>query len=194
MDNSPGAYRFEGHAIVSREGAIADSLGRKPDGLKIEADWAYFQAQLDRSALTVLGRASHEAAPNPGRKRLVLTRQAARLEQQTGETTWFVDPERTELIDALGVVAPDGGIVAVVGGRGVFDLFLARGFDAFHLTVAEQCSIQDGTPIFTGVSSARGARTRLEQRGLNLKQSRLLDAEACATLWVYEQPGNGLPS
>ena len=34
----------------------ADAQGRFPDALKNDADWAYFQAELNRSAVTVLGR------------------------------------------------------------------------------------------------------------------------------------------
>jgi len=45
-----------GFAIVSADDRIADAGGAMPDALRNEADWQRFQAELDASALTVLGR------------------------------------------------------------------------------------------------------------------------------------------
>ena len=62
---SPGpSLAFAGYAIVSADGFIADDDGHMPDSLKFEADWAYFQAALDRADITLIGRLTHEAAPN----------------------------------------------------------------------------------------------------------------------------------
>src|SRR5262245_61372202 len=68
-----GNVLVEGHAIVSEDGMIADARGEMPDGLRNDADWALFQAALDRSALIVLGSLGHKRHPNRGRCRLVLT-------------------------------------------------------------------------------------------------------------------------
>ena len=48
--------------------------------LRNDKDWTRFQAALDRAALVVLGRLGHEAHPNPGRRRLVVTSRVERLE------------------------------------------------------------------------------------------------------------------
>ena len=70
---------FEGHAIVSVDGMIAAADGSMPPELRSDADWRLFQAALDRAALVVLGRVGHAKHPNPGRRRLVMTRSVGRL-------------------------------------------------------------------------------------------------------------------
>ena len=50
-------------------------------------------------------------------------------------------------IDAA--AAQGGGRVSVPGGQGVFDLFLALGYDAFHLSRAESVMLPDGVPVFS---------------------------------------------
>ena len=45
-----------GHAIISADGFIADTEGRMPKPLMIDADWQRFQAELDAS--DKIGRAS----------------------------------------------------------------------------------------------------------------------------------------
>ena len=59
------AIEIHGYAIVSCDDRIADASGATPEALRREADWAYFQAELDRAALTVLGRLGHAVNPNP---------------------------------------------------------------------------------------------------------------------------------
>ncbi|MFX7748073.1 hypothetical protein ABTK03_22080, partial [Acinetobacter baumannii] len=50
-----------------------------PQRLMNDADWRLFQAALDRAELVVLGRVGHQRHPNPGRRRLVLTRSVTGL-------------------------------------------------------------------------------------------------------------------
>ena len=72
------ALRFEGYVIVSSDGMLADAQNVMPDALKFEGDKRFFTAALDRSALIVHGRHSHEQQANsPGRKRIILTRKVA---------------------------------------------------------------------------------------------------------------------
>ena len=72
-----------GYAIVSDDDCIADAGGAMPRALHNEADWDYFQRGLDLADLVVIGRTSHEVTPNrKGRRRLILSRQAAGLEQR----------------------------------------------------------------------------------------------------------------
>jgi len=66
---------IEGYAIVSTDGMIADRNRQMPDGLKIDADVRHFNDGLDRAALIVHGRHSHEQqAVSDRRRRLVVTR------------------------------------------------------------------------------------------------------------------------
>ena len=70
-----GPFRIEGFAIACLDGAIADVTGLMPHALKLEADQRFFEKALDRAAVVVHGRMSHEGQPNsPKRRRLLLTR------------------------------------------------------------------------------------------------------------------------
>jgi hypothetical protein len=77
-------HRIEinGYAIVSDDDRIAGPDGLIPASLRNEKDWDCFQRALAGSDLVVLGRRSHELAPNVrGDQRLVISRGAAGLEQ-----------------------------------------------------------------------------------------------------------------
>ena len=74
----PALRRIEGYVIVSTDGMIADANGVMPAAIRNDADQAFFQAGLDRAAVIVHGRHSHEGGPRAAqRKRLVVTRQIA---------------------------------------------------------------------------------------------------------------------
>ncbi|HVL71523.1 MAG TPA: hypothetical protein VM434_06515, partial [Beijerinckiaceae bacterium] len=102
---------IHGYALVSADDRIADADGRTPDSLRNEADWAYFQRELDRAALVVLGRLGHEANPNPGRTRMVVTSRVAGLER--GPEGWLWNPARVPWAQAAAAALPGGGRVAV---------------------------------------------------------------------------------
>ena len=107
-----------GYAIVSDDDRIADAEGRMPEILRNDADWAYFQAGLDASAVTVLGRLGHEANPNPrGRPRLVVSSSSQGLERR-GDGWWW-NPQALAWPEVLRQVLPRGGRVAVPGLVGV---------------------------------------------------------------------------
>jgi hypothetical protein len=141
------AIRFEGHAIVSADGMIADAAGEMPPALKNDADWALFQAALDRAALVVLGRKGHERHPNPGRKRLVLTRKADGL-VTGGENAWLWNPKRLAIEDMLQALGIADGVVAITGGTGTYDLF-APLMTAFDLSENHGLVLPGGTPTFS---------------------------------------------
>ena len=118
-------WRIEGHAIVSADGRIADADGNPSPELRNDADWARFQAALDAAAVVALGRLGHDAHPNLNRRnRLVLSSGADGIERR--DDAWWWNPAAVPLADALAAAAPGGGIVAVPGGRRVFDLFPRR--------------------------------------------------------------------
>lgn len=165
IEIGPARYVFHGHAIVSADDRIADASGQTPPSLRIAADWERFQAALDRSVLTVLGRLGHEANPNRrGRNRLVLSSAGGGIAHRGG--AWWWNPDKAALPEALALAAPEGGLVAVPGGRRVFDLFLDIGYDAFHLTRAERVRVGDGVPLFGAVGAGERADTVLAGRGL----------------------------
>ena len=96
---------IHGYAIVSDNDRIADASGRTPDVLRNDADWAYFQAELDRSAVLVLGRLGHEANPNPkGRLRMVLSSSSTELERRPDG--WWWNPDAIPWSEAIRAVLP----------------------------------------------------------------------------------------
>ena len=179
-----GAFRIEGHAIVSRDDRIADAGGAMPPGLRNDADWHNFQSALEEAAIVVLGRRSHVTAPNPAeRTRLVVSSSADGIERR--DDAWWWNPARVTAAQALALAAGGGGMAAVVGGRGVFDLFLGLGFDAFHLARAAQVTLPGGVPVFSGVDDGRAAGDVLAGAGLQAGPPRLLDPGAGVTLVTW---------
>jgi hypothetical protein len=181
-----GGHLIHGHAIVSADDKIADRTGLTPPTLRNEADWARFQAALDRAAVTVLGRLAHAANPNrKGRNRLVLSSAARGVERR--EDVWWWNPAEVPLADALAAAAPAAGVVAVPGGRRVFDLFLSIGFDAFHLARAAGVTIPGGIPVFSEVGRSRSAADILVGHGLVAGPIEILDADARIDLTVWRR-------
>lgn len=181
-----GGYHIEGHAIVSADDRIADSSGRTPDALRNEADWRRFQAALDRAVVTTLGRLSHEANPNrKGRNRMVLSASANGIERRSD--AWWWNPADVSLAEALSEAAPVSGVVAVPGGRQVFDLFLSIGFDAFHLARAADVRLPDGVPIFSRVAQGRSADDVLSGHGLIADFTEVLDPRARVDLTIWRR-------
>ncbi|MEE1658209.1 hypothetical protein VB618_18580 [Microvirga sp. CF3062] len=177
---------IHGYAIVSDNDCIADASGRTPEMLRNEADWVYFQAELNKSAVTVLGRLGHEANPNPkNRLRIILSSSSSGLEQRADG--WWWNPEELPWDEAIRTVLPEGGPVAVPGGRRVFDLFLAIGYDAFHLTRAEGTHVPDGVPVFSGCQAGRSAEAILSERGLKPGEHQVLDPAGRVSLAIWRR-------
>jgi dihydrofolate reductase len=177
---------IHGYAIVSEDDLIAGADGRTPDALRNEADWAYFQRELDRADLVALGRLGHEANPNVrNRRRLVLSHSAGGLERR-GETWWW-NPARLDWPAASAALLPEGGRVAVPGGRDVFDLFLVIGYAAFHLTRAQRVRLGAGRAVFSACEPGRPATTVLAEASLTAGPAKVLDAAAGVTLTVWRR-------
>jgi hypothetical protein len=175
---------IHGYAIVSDDDRIADATGATPAALRNDADWEYFQAELDRAALVVLGRLGHEANPNVrNRPRLVMSGSVAALERR--EDAWWWNPAGLPWPDAVGVVAPTGGRVAVPGGRRVFDFFLEIGYTAFHLSRAEGILVPGGVPLFSACCAGERAESVLARSGLVVGESRTIDPAVPVTLTVW---------
>lgn len=168
-----------GHAIVSTDGMIADRDHRTPPELRNDADWRRFQAALDAAALVVLGRLGHEAHPNPGRKRLVVTSRVAWLERDPNDDNSMLwNPDGIgfrRVVAGLGIA---DGVVAVTGGTRVFDLFLP-GFTRFDLAEVEGVTIPDGVPCFSNGTPWE----MLARAGLHLAETEALDRNVALNVW-----------
>jgi hypothetical protein len=175
-----------GYAIVSDDDRIADASGATPEALRSEADWAYFQAELDRAAVVVLGRLGHEANPNPKRRlRMVLSSSVPTLDRRPDG--WWWNPAGLAWPDAIKRILPGGGRVAVPGGRRVFDLFLGLGYDAFHLTRAEGVRVGEGVALFSACERGERAEAVLVRHGLEAGGRRILDPAGPVSLTVWRK-------
>ena len=86
-----GPHPIEGYAIVSADGMIADGKGVMPDSIRNQADQSFLQAAMDRAAVIVHGRHSHEGGPRAAnRKRLVVTRQVPALAADPSQPNAFL--------------------------------------------------------------------------------------------------------
>ena len=108
---------------------------RRRLSLRNEADWDYFQSELDRADLVVLGRLGHRPIPMP-RIDAGWFCPARRADWNAKSDAWWWNPAEASWREATRILLPDGGRVAVPGGQAVFDLFSALGYEAFHLSRA----------------------------------------------------------
>ena len=166
-----------GHAVVSADGRIADHLRQMPAVLRNDKDWVRFQAALDRAQLVVLGRLGHEAHPNPGRRRLVVTSRVERLEPIDDLVTLW-NPAGMDFRDVAAELGVTDGVVAVVGGQQVFDYFLRR-FTSFDLVTVDGALLPDGVPCF----STGWPDEVLAQAGLRVVERDVLDPGVRLDVW-----------
>ena len=168
--------QIEGYVIVSADGMLADARNIMPDELKFEGDKRFFSAALDRADLIVHGRNSHEQQPNsPLRRRVILTRSVDTVAPDPSNpksTLW--NPSRASFEAACEHAGIRSGTVAVIGGPGVFGMFMDR-YDVFWLSVAPRVRLPDGEPCFPGVP-ARSPQQILAAHGLRAGQTEILDA------------------
>jgi hypothetical protein len=179
------ALRIEGYVIVSADGMLADARNVMPDELKFEGDKAFFTAALDRADLILHGRNSYEDQPNsPGRKRVILTRTVAAIAPDPSNpnaSLW--NPAGASFEAACQHAGVDTGTVAVIGGPGVFGMFMDR-YDEFWLSTAPHVRLPGGEPCFPGVP-ARSPQDILAAHGLRAGEPQMLDAahEVTVTPW-----------
>ena len=171
---SSSEFNIRGYAIVSDDDKIAASDGLTPTSLRNEKDWDYYQRSLDGADVVVMARRSHEAEPNVRHhRRLVLSREAAGLEQRPD--AWWWDPKRVRWEDVATRLLPSGGIVAVSGGQVAFDLFLTIGFAEFHMSRAHGVALPGGRSVFSACDAGLKAETVISQAGLRLAERIPLD-------------------
>jgi hypothetical protein len=179
--------RIEGYAIVSADGMLADRNHKMPDGLKIDADVRFFNQGLDRAALVVHGRNSHEEqASSDRRRRLIVTHRVAALAAHPSiPLAQLWNPVGASFAEACRAIGVTEGMAAVTGGAEVFCLFLEIGFDAFHLSRAGKVRLPDGRPVFPEVPELTPEQV-LARHGLRPGPVQVLGAKAEATLVTWE--------
>lgn len=169
-------FRFEGCAIVSADGMLADASGNQPAELIVEADQRFFESKLDGVDLIVHGRNSYEGQRNsPNRKRIIATRKIATLEsdpKNRNAVRW--NPTGASIEDAAAHLGVRAGVVAIIGGTDTFDLFLDR-YDVFWQSLAQRVTLPGGLPVFSGVPQKTPEHI-LREHGLVPAETRMLDA------------------
>jgi dihydrofolate reductase len=183
-----GSHRIEGYAIVSANGMIADADGTMPDTIRNDADQRFLQAEMDRAAVVVHGRHSHEGGPRAAkRKRIIVTRQVASVAPDRSHPNALLwNPAGATLEAAIAALGIGDGPIAVIGGTEVFGLFLPL-YDAFHLTRAANAQIPAGQPLFPQVGPHTTPEDVLARHGLRSKPPRDIDAAAGITLATWER-------
>lgn len=183
-----GPHRIEGYAIVSADGMIADGNGKMPDTIRNDADQRFLQTEMDRAAVVVHGRHSHEGGPRAAdRKRIILTRRVASVAPDPSHPHALLwNPAGAKLEEAIAALGAADGMIAIIGGTEVFGVFLPL-YDVFHLTQAAHANIPGGRPVFPDVGPQTTPQDVLTRRGLRPGPRRNLDAAAGITLTAWER-------
>ncbi len=152
---------------------------------KFEGDKRFFSNALDRVDLIVHGRNSYEDQPNsPRRRRIILTQKVAALAPDPENplaTLW--NPAGAGFEAACDQAGMGEGTVAIIGGPGVFGMFLHR-YDTFWLSMAPHVRVPGGQACLPGVP-ARSPQQILAAHGLKAGEPQMLDSrfEVSVTPW-----------
>ena len=181
-------YRIEGYVIVSAEGMLANAQHVMPDALKFEGDKRFFTAALDHADLIVHGRRSFEDQPNsPKRKRIwVTTKVATVAPDPTNPKATLWNPAGAPFEAACQQAGVDNGTIAIIGGPGIFGMFLDR-YDTFWLSQAPKVRVPDGEGCFAGVP-AQTPQAILAAHGLRAGEPQTLDAAHEVTVTPWRRP------
>jgi hypothetical protein len=179
---------IDGYVIVTADGMLANAARVMPDELKFEGDKQFFNAALDRADLIVHGRNSYEDQPNsPRRKRIIVTRSIAAIAPDPSNpkaTLW--NPAGASFEAACDFAGVPSGTVAIIGGPGVFAMFMER-YDTFWLSQAPRVRLPGGEPCFPGVP-AQSPQQILAAHGLKAGDGQILDSgeDVSVTPWRRE--------
>jgi len=180
--------RFDGYVIVSADGMLANADRAMPDELKFEGDKKFFAAALDRADLIVHGRNSHEHQPNsPRRRRIILTRGVGTIATDPSNpkaTLW--NPVGAAFEAACNFAKVHSGTVAVIGGPGVFGMFMDR-YHTFWLSQAPHVRLPGGEPCFPGVPEC-SPQEILAAHGLKAGDPQILDAAHDVSVTPWRRP------
>ena len=181
---------IEGYVIVSADGMLANAAGVMPEELKFEGDKQFFTAALDRADLIVHGRHSGEEQPNsPRRKRIVLTRRIGALAADPSNpkaTLW--NPAGASFEAACDFAGVRSGTVAVIGGPGVFGMFMDR-YETFWLSQAPHVRLPGGQACFPGVPQ-QSPQQILAAHGLKPGEAQILDRAGDVSVTPWRRSGS----
>jgi dihydrofolate reductase len=181
------ALQVEGFAIVSDDGMLADSSGAMPPTLLVDADQAFLSDSLDRAAILVHGRNSHERqARSPRRRRLIATRSVATtavVPDDPNALLW--NPAELPLETAAAQLGVHEGFAAILGGTEVYGLFLPL-YDIFHLSRLPGLRLPGGRPVFPGVPE-RTPEEILSAHGLTPGPRRMFDEATSASVTTWRR-------
>ena len=185
----PHPTRIEALAIVSADGMLADADGRMPKSLLVKADQQFFQDTLDQAAVLVQGRHSHEGSSRAAhRRRLILTRGIATVaEDTTYPNALLWNPKGAMLQEAWERLGAPDGMLAVIGGTEVYDLFLTIGYDRFHLSRAPHVRLPGGRPVFSELDTGRTPEQVLAGHGLKPGAQHVFDPTLGVTMVTWSR-------
>lgn len=173
------------YAIASDDDRIANAKGELPPELMNDADWRYFQEELDRCDFTLLGRLSHEAASNlRKRKRIIMSSRVVGLEKRADG--WWWNARNMEWAAVAAELLPQGGRVGVPGGQAAFDYFLPL-MSAFHLSRAHRVTLPGGRGLFASVERGETAESVLRHAGFAADPAIVIDKAAGVDLTVWRR-------
>ena len=93
------------------------------------------------------------------------------------------------LDNMLRMVAPNGGRIAVRGGRETLAYFLDNGLRALHVCRAESVAIMNGYKLLDGCDRKTTLDTVLRDRGMVLAERQLIDLRAPVSLSRWTRRG-----
>jgi dihydrofolate reductase len=162
----------------SQDGMLANAAGIMPASLKFEADQRFFETCLDAVDVVVHGRHSDEQQPHsPLRRRLILSRRIPAIAADpSNEKALIWNPAGASFEDALAALGEPNARIGIIGGTGVFGLFLDR-YDVFYLSRAPGVRLPGGRPVFPEVP-ARTPEEVLTTNGFEIVQRQMLDPAA----------------
>lgn len=169
---------IEGYAIVSRNGMLAGADGLMPNSLKFEDDQKFLDEEMDKAALIIHGKKSHEFQDNSHkRRRLLLTRSGAPFTTTPIEpNTWLWSPEATKFSDVCKALGVTSGVVAILGGTAAYDMFLPA-YAKFHLAMAMRVDLPGGVPVFSAVREGNPPVAVLQAAGMKMSDQAYLDKD-----------------
>jgi dihydrofolate reductase len=155
----------------------------------VEADQKFFHGSLEHAAVVVHGRHSHEGGARADtRHRLVVTHSVPALAPHpTLPKALLWNPQGASLEQAWAALGASDGMLAVIGGGDVNQIFLERGFDAFHLSRVAGVGLPGGRPVFPGTGPNRTVENVLAEHGLKPGPERPLDTARGATLVSWQR-------